>query len=70
MDEDYKWVIVYDRITGMYTLTGYIKVDGKWSGPDGAPLQWAYLDAPLEHIKKHVSRAEDDESRRRLSDDK
>ncbi len=50
MENDYKWVII--KKDGKYTLTGHALVNGKWDGPDGQPLVWSYLDAPLEHIRK------------------
>lgn len=50
MEQDFKWTLLYEGKKKLYTLTEHVKVGETWH--QVAESHWAYLDAPLEHIRK------------------
>lgn len=47
---DHKWTLVYNGKDKVFVLTEYQQVGEDWHRL--SETRWAYIDAPLEHIRK------------------
>jgi hypothetical protein len=47
---NYKWTLIYNGETKIYTLTQYQLVGEEWYKM--GTTEWSYIDAPLEHMRK------------------
>jgi hypothetical protein len=52
-DLNHKWSLVYDGKDKVFILTEYQQVGEDWHRL--SETRWAYIDAPLEHIRKSNS---------------